>query len=87
MVVGVAAVQLIEHLSDSSVQPGLKEPYILLFAQVQYAVDAFCQMQFDVWSQSDLEEQRQERNRKLLRFMIWNAFFYFTNLIKLSWLL
>lgn len=57
MVVGVVAVQLVEHLSDSSVQSGSQKLDILLHAQVQNAVDALSQMEFDIWSQSNLQRQ------------------------------
>lgn len=57
VVVGVAAVQLIEHLPDSHLQPGRQKLDILLHTQVQYPIDPLCEMQLDVWSQGNLEGQ------------------------------
>lgn len=42
VVVGVGAVQLIEHLSDTSLQPSCQKLDILLHTQVQNPVDALC---------------------------------------------
>lgn len=55
VVVGVAAVQLIEHLSDSHLQPGRQKLDILLHTHVQDRIDALSQMQLHVWSQSNLD--------------------------------
>ena len=57
VVVGVAAVQLVEHLSDSHLQAGRQELDILLHAQVKYPIDPLCEVQLNVWSQSNLERQ------------------------------
>lgn len=55
MKVGVAAVQLVEHLSDSHWQPSCQKLDILLLTQVQYLIDALGQMQLHVRSQGNLE--------------------------------
>lgn len=39
---GVAAVEFIEHLSDSHLQPSRQKFDILLHTQVQYPVDPLC---------------------------------------------
>lgn len=57
MVVGVAAVQLIEHLSHSHLQPGCKKLDILFLTQVQNPINPLCKMQLNVWPQSNLGRQ------------------------------
>lgn len=42
VVVGVAAVQLVEHLSDSHLQSGRQKLGVLLHTQVQNPVDPLC---------------------------------------------
>ena len=67
VIVSVAAVKLVEHLSDSNVQPGPQKLDILLHAQIQYAIDALSQVLLYIWSQSNLERQTKRaimRNEK-----------------------
>ncbi len=69
VVVGVAAVQLIEHLSDSHLQSGCQKLDILLHTEVQYPIDPLCQVQLNVWLQCNLERQKKravmEKAKKL----------------------